>query len=246
MTSPPEPSPSGDTTAALAVQVAALRGQVRLIFARLEQAGLTGDLNLADRLAELARTVTQSLDRPPRGPAAPYWIGLDPAEHAAQLAGLRQWADTVLRREYGGYQLPACWANHPHAIWELSTLAAEWHRTYARSTAQPGPGTGIPRPVAARHHAPHRRHHPPVQPRMRRPAASAEARLRTHALRPPAATGSGKGPAIMTLVKLTPAELRLLDIQKARGIPYPDDIFAWREANAAAIAALELRAEAEL
>ena len=45
----------------------------------------------------------------------------------------------------------------------------------------------------------------------------------------------------MTLVKLTPAELRLLDIQKAQGIPFPDDIFAWREANAAAIAALEHR-----
>ena len=43
----------------------------------------------------------------------------------------------------------------------------------------------------------------------------------------------------MTLVKLTPAELRLLDIQKARGIPFPDDIFAWREANAAALAAQE-------
>jgi hypothetical protein len=41
----------------------------------------------------------------------------------------------------------------------------------------------------------------------------------------------GKGPAIMTLVKLTRAELRLLDIQKARGIPYPDDIFAWRKAT---------------
>ena len=47
----------------------------------------------------------------------------------------------------------------------------------------------------------------------------------------------------MTTVKLTPAELRLLDIQKSRGIPYPDDIFAWREANAAAIAALETEAE---
>ena len=31
--------------------------------------------------------------------------------------------------------------------------------------------------------------------------------------------------------------------RKPRGIPYPDDIFAWREANAAAIAALEVRAE---
>ena len=49
----------------------------------------------------------------------------------------------------------------------------------------------------------------------------------------------------MTIVKLTPAELRLLDIQKARGIPYPDDIFAWRKANAAAIAALEPQIQAE-
>ena len=47
----------------------------------------------------------------------------------------------------------------------------------------------------------------------------------------------------MTKVKLTPTELRLLDIQKARGIPHPDDIFAWRKANAAAIAALEAEAE---
>jgi hypothetical protein len=132
MTSPPEPPPSGDAAAALAVQVAALRGQVRLIFARLDKAGLTGDLNLADRFAELARTVAQALDTPPHGPAAPCWIGLSPQDHAAQLAELRQWADTILRREYGGYQLPGCWANHPHAIWELSTLAAEWHRTYNR------------------------------------------------------------------------------------------------------------------
>ena len=47
----------------------------------------------------------------------------------------------------------------------------------------------------------------------------------------------------MTTVKLTLAEQRLLDIQKGRGIPFPDDIFAWREANAAAIAALETEAE---
>jgi hypothetical protein len=46
----------------------------------------------------------------------------------------------------------------------------------------------------------------------------------------------------MTIVKLTPAEIRLLDIQRARGIPYPDDIFAWRKANAAANAALETEA----
>ena len=49
----------------------------------------------------------------------------------------------------------------------------------------------------------------------------------------------------MTLVKLTPAELRLLDIQKARGIPFPDDIFAWRKANAAVLAALQPDAGAQ-
>jgi hypothetical protein len=134
MTSPPEPAPAGaTTTAALAVQVATLRGQVRAIFARLDKAGVTGDLNLADRLADLARAVTQALDSPPRGAAVPHWIGLDPAEHAVQLAELREWTDTVLRREYGGYQLADCWPNHPHVIWELSTLAAEWHRTYGSS-----------------------------------------------------------------------------------------------------------------
>jgi hypothetical protein len=49
----------------------------------------------------------------------------------------------------------------------------------------------------------------------------------------------------MTKVKLTPAELRLLDIQKAQGISFPDDIVAWRKANAAAIAALEPDAGAQ-
>ena len=52
-----------------------------------------------------------------------YWEWLD---------GLRQWADAVLRQHYDGYELRDCWPRHIHAIWELSTLAAEWHRTYNR------------------------------------------------------------------------------------------------------------------
>ena len=47
-----------------------------------------------------------------------------------RLADLRRWADTVIRQYYGGYELRDCWPRHIHAIWELSTLAAEWHRTY--------------------------------------------------------------------------------------------------------------------
>ena len=69
----------------------------------------------------------------PRGPAAPYWIGLDRDTYHARLAELRHWADTVLRQHYGGYELRDCWPRHIHAVWELSTLVAEWHRTYSGS-----------------------------------------------------------------------------------------------------------------
>jgi hypothetical protein len=48
----------------------------------------------------------------------------------AQLAQLRQWADTVLRQHYPSYELRDCWPSHIHAIWELSTLAAAWHHAY--------------------------------------------------------------------------------------------------------------------
>ena len=112
--------------AALAIQVADLRGQIRAINARLDQAGLHADLNLAARFDQLAQTVTDALEAAaPRGPAAPYWIGLDRDTYHAQMADLRQWADTVLRQHYGGYELRECWPRHIHAIWELSTLAAE-------------------------------------------------------------------------------------------------------------------------
>ena len=138
MTSPPEPPPTGDT-AALAAQIATVRGQVAALKTRLDNDVIGKQLvalaeikRLRSQVTELAHVAAETRDSDRQhGPAAPYWIGRDRAEYAAQLAELRQWADTVLRREYGGYQLAACWDNHPHAIWELSTLAAEWHRTYS-------------------------------------------------------------------------------------------------------------------
>jgi hypothetical protein len=127
MTDPPD-----SAVAALAVQIAALRGQVRMLGRRLDQAGLKGDLDLAARFEELARTVADTLDAAsPRGPAAPYWLDLDREAYTAQLADLRGWVDSVLRPNYGGYELRECWPSHIHVIWELSTLAAEWHRTYS-------------------------------------------------------------------------------------------------------------------
>jgi hypothetical protein len=128
----PSPCALGESLAALAVQVAALRGQVHAINHRLDHAGLHADLNLTERFEELAQAVADALDTAgPRGPAAPYWIGLDPDTYHARLADLQRWADTVLRQHYGGYELADCWPRHIHAIWELSTLAAEWHRTYS-------------------------------------------------------------------------------------------------------------------
>ena len=136
MTTDPPAEPSlpalSESLAALAAQVADLRGQIRALNARLDQAGIHPDLNLAARFEELAQTVAGALDTAaPRGPAAPYWIGLDRDTYTARLADLRRWADTVLRQHYGGYQLAECWPRHINAVWELSTLAAEWHRTYA-------------------------------------------------------------------------------------------------------------------
>lgn len=135
MTTSPQAEPPvqalGESLAALAVQVAALRGQVATISKRLDRAGLRGDLDLTARFEELAQTVADALEAAaPRGPAAPIWIGLDRQAYAAQLAELRQWVDAVPRRQYGGYELRDCWPSHVHAIWELSTLAAEWHHVY--------------------------------------------------------------------------------------------------------------------
>jgi hypothetical protein len=130
---PADPSPRalGESLAALAIQVADLRGQIRAINDRLDQAGLDADLNLAARFDQLAQTVADALDAAaPRGPAAPSWVGLDRDTYTARLADLRHWADTMLRPHYGSYELRACWPRHIHAVWELSTLAAEWHRTY--------------------------------------------------------------------------------------------------------------------
>jgi len=140
----PQAEPSaqalGESLAALAAQVAALRGQITQINERLDRAGLRGDLDLAAGLEELARTAADALDAAaPRGPAAPCWIGLDRQAFGAQLAELRRWADTVLRQHYSGYELRDCWPSHIHAIWELSTLAAAWHHAY-----------GGPRPDLAR------------------------------------------------------------------------------------------------
>jgi hypothetical protein len=128
----PDPQALGETLAALAGQIADLRGQVAQVNQRLDRAGLRGDLDIAARFEELARTVVGTLDAvAPRGPAAPTWISLDRDAYLAQLARVQHWADTVLRQHYCGYELRDCWPSHIHAVWEISTLAAAWHHAYS-------------------------------------------------------------------------------------------------------------------
>ena len=168
--SPAEPTPRalGESLAALAAQIADLRGQIRTINERLDQAGLRADVNLAARFEDLAQTVAEALEAAaPRGPAAPYWIGLDRDTYATRLADLRQWANTVLREHYGGYELAGLLAPpHPCRLGTVDPgrrMASHLQRQPPRSR----PGPGVLRPVAARHHTPHHRHHPDVHAAMR-------------------------------------------------------------------------------
>jgi len=67
---PADPSPRAlsESLAALAAQVADLRGQIPTLNERLDQAGLHADLNLAARFEGLAQTVADALDTAaPRG-----------------------------------------------------------------------------------------------------------------------------------------------------------------------------------
>jgi hypothetical protein len=51
------------------------------------------------------------------------------------LAELRHWVEDFARKQYPAYmaRLRPCWPNHPEAVWELSTLMAEWERVYGDS-----------------------------------------------------------------------------------------------------------------
>ncbi len=129
-----------ETLAALAGQLDGLRGTVARLHtivtqwdARLEREGIGATLVLRAEVKALARTLNEALTRHRlKPPPAPYWLGLEAAEHHRRLAELRSWVEDFLQVHYPGYAsgLRACWANHPEAVWELSTLMTEWLRVY--------------------------------------------------------------------------------------------------------------------
>jgi hypothetical protein len=134
-----------DPVAALAAELAELCGQVGGLLGQLARA--QGDIGvLRERLQaetgqtamlrlqvkqfreELAEAVDRNRLKPPPAP----WWRVSETEGRAMLAELREWVDTFLRPHYPDYlaKLPGCALAHGEAVWELSTLRAEWVRVY--------------------------------------------------------------------------------------------------------------------
>jgi hypothetical protein len=131
-----ETSPGED--AELAAQLDELRGQLARaqgdighLRVRLE-AGTSQTALLLAEVKKLRESLTDALDKHRlKPPPAPWWC-VGEAEGKTMLAELREWVETFLRCHYPGYaiRLPRCWERHAEAIWELSTLRAEWERIY--------------------------------------------------------------------------------------------------------------------
>jgi hypothetical protein len=129
-----EPDPFADLAAQLEQlrgQLARTQGEVGAVRARLEaetSQTAMARMELKHLREELAEAIEKRKLKPP---PAPWWLGGE-AESRAMMGSLREWVEGFLRPHYPDYltRLPACWASHGSAIWELSTLHAEWIRTY--------------------------------------------------------------------------------------------------------------------
>ena len=128
-----------DPVADLAAQLAELRGQWARsqgeIGALREQLkGSTGQVMVllvaVKRLSKRLNEVLAKGQLTP--PPAPWWVA-DQNEIRSMLAELRHWVEDFARKQYPSYmaRLRPCWPNHPEAVWELSTLMAEWERVYS-------------------------------------------------------------------------------------------------------------------
>ena len=130
-----EPDPVADLAARfeeLRGEVARFRAVVVSWDARLEREGIGGTLMLRLELKRLAERLDEALQKGRlTPPPAPWWC-VSEAEGKEMLAELRRWIQGFATKHYPAYmgRLPACWLNHPEAVWELSTLKAEWERVY--------------------------------------------------------------------------------------------------------------------
>lgn len=130
-----DPDPLADLAAQLAElrsQLARSQGDIGVLRERLEaETGQTAMLRL--QVKQQRERLEEAIGkRQLAPPPAPWWV-VDEATGRELLVALREWVDQFLRKHYPGYlaRLPRCWPNHGEAVWELSTICAEWERIYA-------------------------------------------------------------------------------------------------------------------
>jgi hypothetical protein len=164
----PEPRALGESLAALAAQLADLRGQICAINNRLDHAGLHPGLNLAARFEDLAHAVA---GRPGgRGPSRSGRPLLDWPRpgHLPRAAGRpaalgRHRVPPTLRRLRPAGVLAAPHPCHLGTVHPRSRMAPHLQRDAPGS----GPGAGVLRPLAARRYAPYQRHDPRMHAALR-------------------------------------------------------------------------------
>jgi hypothetical protein len=131
MRQPDHPTPDdaaseGETLARFAVLLAAHRGQLAALDAKVKQ---------------LVQTVEALSEGSPKGPPMIAWHELAADEAAAVRADLATWVDRVLGPLYPSAResVRDCWHQHPDAVTELSACWLEFRRIFAPATpAKPG------------------------------------------------------------------------------------------------------------
>ena len=116
-------------TAALAVQVAALKGTLGQTRQDLE----TAKRDLAARIDQLAGDLAAQAGRDPKGPSATCWPALDADARTAALAALTEWVH-LMRQWHPSYfeHVADCWAAHPEVVIELHNVMTEFTRIYRK------------------------------------------------------------------------------------------------------------------
>jgi hypothetical protein len=116
-------------TAALAVQLAALKGNLAQAREDLENA----KRELAARIDQLAADLAAQAGRDPKRAPAICWPALDGDARTAALAVLTEWV-SLMRRWHPSYfeHVADCWASHPEVVIELHNVMTEFTRIYRK------------------------------------------------------------------------------------------------------------------
>jgi hypothetical protein len=112
----------GDGMRGLAAAIEELQGQQKVLEEQLNA-----------RQAAAKRKAPQSIPWPLR------WNDLDYPAASATWVWLIGWVDWLVTRYQLVEELPACWAQHPAIVEELTALAAGWHTAYDEAAVGDAP-----------------------------------------------------------------------------------------------------------